>query len=447
MRLPRLVLCAFLVAGCNSGKPGAVGGGGPPVVDGSGPVGGLTDSGPSSRDLGAPRTQFPIDHVIIIVKENHTFDNYFGSFPGAEGTTTALTSTGTVLAARPPVQLTRDLCHSHDCALADWNQGNMNHWDLGDTRNATDQLAFSQYTEADIPNYWQYARSFTLADHFFSSMLGPSFPGHMFALAAQAGWALGNPSQLTPWGCDDAQGTTIDVLDHGTCAVKSVFPCFKVPTIPDELPANVSWKFYGSKLPPLVGEVWSMYDGIDQIRNGSVWQDHIVEETQFDSDVKNGTLPNVVWLEPQDLNSEHAPFNIGSGENWTVGHINTVMQSAYWPHVAILFTYDDFGGWYDHVAPPRQYGCDAQHPYGLGFRLPAIFISPYARPGFVMKSVAHQGSLVKFVEAIFGLPSLQSIDPAAQDGPDTSDLTEAFDWNQPPNPPLVLPLRNCLGQR
>jgi phospholipase C len=444
---PLLVVAFGFVLGCNSAGMQAVGGGG--AVPGD--DGGTQPPGDGGDSRGHAMPHFPVDHVVVIVKENHTFDNYFGSFPGAEGTSSALTSTGTVHVGRPPLLLTRDLCHSHDCALADYNGGNMDHWDLGDPKNASDQLAFAQYGEQDIPNYWLLARTYALADHFFASMLGPSFPGHMFALAAQTGWALGNPSQTTPWGCDDATGSTIDVLDPTTCQVKQVFPCFKFPTVPDLLPQGVSWKFYGTRLPPIVGETWSMFDAIDQIRNTPAWSAHIVDESQFDADAMNGTLPNVTWLVPQDQNSEHPPFNVCSGENWTIGHLNAVMQGPLWGRVAILLTYDDFGGWYDHVPPPKQYfpssACDKTRPYGLGFRLPAIFISPYAKPGYVMHEVAHQASIAKLIEALFALPSLSSMDPAAQDGPDTSDLLDAFDFGQPPRPPIPLKPRNCLGQR
>src|SRR5262249_50204139 len=237
----------------------------------------LATAGCGAPDEGTPRDNpdrgmpagetFPIDHVVVIVKENHTFDNYFGSFPGAEGTSVAHTSTGDVPVGRPPLILLRDLCHSHACALADWHGGRMDGWNEGDPKNANDRLAYAQYREADIPNYWQYARHYVLADHFFSSMLVPSFPGHSFFLAAQAGWALGNPSQLIPWGCDDLPGTTVDVLADGTCRVESVFPCFDYPTVPDLLPPGVTWKFYGSKEPPLVGEVWSRVDAVDPVRN------------------------------------------------------------------------------------------------------------------------------------------------------------------------------------
>src|SRR5262249_33432392 len=160
---------------------------------------------------------------------------------------------------------------------------------------------------------------------------------------------------------------------------------------------------------PLVGEVWSMFDSVDAIRNGSLWGERVVDQSTFDQDVAKGTLPNIAFLVPQDQTSEHPPLNVCTGENWTVSHINAIMKSRYWPTVAIVFTYDDYGGWYDHVPPPAQYGCDAQHPYGLGFRLPAIIISPWARPGYVMKSVAHQASIPKLIEAVFGLSSLNSL--------------------------------------
>ena len=199
----KLVACLFVsvLVGCSSnvagltdgggnGGNGSAGGNGTGGGDGGG---GGTGGGTTGATNPPPDGKFPIEHIIVVVKENHTFDNYFGSFPGAEGTQTAQTSTGPLAVGRPPVQLTRDLCHEHSCALADWNHGGMDHWDLGDTKNASDQLAFAQYIEADIPNYWQYARHYTLADHFFSGMLGPSFPGHMFILAAQTGWATGNP--------------------------------------------------------------------------------------------------------------------------------------------------------------------------------------------------------------------------------------------------------------
>jgi phospholipase C len=415
------------------------------------PVGGLSDAGsvadaqPEAGDA-AVSGPIPIHHVVVIVKENHTFDNYFGSFPGAEGTATCMTSTGAIPCPEAPDSTPRDLCHEHSCALAEWDNGKMDGWDTGDTSNTShDTLNYAQSHQKDIPNYWSYARTFTLGDHFFADVLGPSFPGHSFVLAAQAAWTTGNPNtQISHpfWGCDQDPSTLVDVLDHGTCNDIQVFPCFKIPSVPDILPAGVDWKFYGSDF-YIFPEVWSMFDAVDSIRNGPSWS-KVVTSDHFDSDVKGGTLPAVTWLVNQDLNDEHP--NVGAickGENWTVDRINLLMQSPYWKDTAILFTMDDFGGWYDHVAPPRQYGCDAAHPYGLGFRLPLIVISPYARPGFIFKEVSEQASIPRFIEKVFGAQqSLSDLDPAAQDG-QANDLMNAFDFNQTPLAPLVLGDRSC----
>jgi phospholipase C len=456
-----LFALAIALAGCSShidgintgtGGNGTTGGGGGGGSDGGGGSsdGGGGGSGPMNPPPGGT---FPIQHIIVVVKENHTFDNYFGSFPGAEGTQTAQTSKGPLPVGRPPVQLTRDLCHEHTCALTDWNHGGMDHWDLGDSNNTSgDQLNFTQYIEDDIPNYWQYARHFGLADHFFANVLGPSFPGHMFVLAAQTGWAIDNPASnsITPlitWGCDDPSGSTQNILAGGGCTVSAVPPCFDFPTVVDNLPPAVTWKFYGSTLPPLVGEVWSMFDGVKHIRESDAWKNNVVDASSFDADVDSGNLASIVFLVDQDLASEHPPFNICTGENWTVGHLNHVMASPLWASTAILMTWDDFGGWYDHVPPPVQYGCDDTQPYGLGFRLPLIVVSPYARPGAIYSRVAQHASIPKFIEKVFGLPSLAEQDPAAQDGPDTDDLTMAFDWTQTPLDPLPLTQRDCTGQR
>src|SRR4051812_14288638 len=188
---------------------------------------------------------FPIKHVVVIVKENHTFDNYFGSFPGAEGISECTLKKGTVACPRAP-DLSRDLCHTHDCALTEWNHGQMNGWeDVAGANKNGDHLAWAQYHEADIPAYWAYARAFTLGDHFFANVLGPSFPGHAFVLAAQAGWALGNPptDPTHPyWGCDQYSWDKLDTLAAGSCQVERVAPCFDIPSVPDVLPAGTSWK-------------------------------------------------------------------------------------------------------------------------------------------------------------------------------------------------------------
>jgi phospholipase C len=430
MRTMQRSLCLLALAACGS----------PTGHQPDAPPGSVSDAPPA---IDAPTGPIPIKHVVIVVKENHTFDNYFGSFPGADGISHITLSTGMITPPHAPDRTPRDLCHKHPCALQDLAG------DWANTPNASqngDNLAFAQYHESDIPNYWQYARHFTLADRFFANVLGPSFPGHLFTLAAQAGWADDNPNLHVTWpywGCDQSSGTLVSTEPAGKCNTQAVFPCFQIPSLPDVLPAGVDWKFYGSNF-YLLPEIWSMFDAIDSVRHGPGWQ-HVVNASQFDADVAAGTLPAVSWLVNQDLDDEHPLIgSVCSGENWTVDHINKIMNSPLWKDTAILFTMDDFGGWYDHVTPPRKYGCDdPAKPYGLGFRLPLIVISPYARKGFIFHEVSEQASIPRFVEKVFGATrSLSDIDAAAQDG-QANDLFGAFDFTQEPLPPLPLQTRSC----
>ena len=388
---------------------------------------------------------YPIKHVVVVVKENHTFDNYFGSFPGAEGTTTCKKHDGTTFPCpHAPDKTSHDLSHAHSAGLVDMNGGKMDGWDMpGSSQGSnTDDLAYAQYQESDIPAYWQYARQFVLGDHFFSEDIGPSFPGHLAVLAAQAGWATGNPSAIPFWGCDQPANTLITIQDQTTCQDKQVFPCFDIPSVPDVLPTGTRWKFYGSNF-YIGNEIWSMFNAVKSIRQGAGW-DNVVSYDQFEKDIDNKNLPEVSWLVNQDLNDEHP--NVGPicmGENWTVQKINKVVESEYWKDTVIIFTMDDFGGWYDHVAPPRQYGCDPTKPYGLGFRIPLLIISPYAKPGFIFKEVSEHASIPRFIEKIFhSTKTLHDLDPAAQDA-QANDLMNAFDWKQTPLPPLVLNQRSC----
>jgi len=406
----------------------------------------LPDAAPPV-DSAPPAKPIPIKHIVVVVKENHTFDNYFGSFPGAEGTTTCKKSDGSTFPCpHAPNFTSHDLSHAHSAGLVDYNNGKMDGWDLPGSSSGTntDNLAYAQYTEQDIPNYWQYAKHYTLADHFFSEMIGPSFPGHLAVLAGQAGWALGNPDAIPYWGCDQPPATRIEIQDQKTCTTKQIFPCFDIPTVPDILPAGVNWKFYGSNF-YVLNEIWSMFNGVKSIRNGPGWQ-NVVNVSQFETDIDNKTLPAVSWLVNQDLNGEHPGIpgeGICNGENWTVKKLNKLMASEYWKDTVVFFTMDDFGGWYDHVPPPRKYGCDPAAPYGLGFRLPLIIMSPYSKPGFIFKEVAEHASIPKFIGKVFGATkTLHDLDPAAQDA-QANDLMNAFDFNQAPLVPLILKERTC----
>ena len=453
------------------GKPGTK----PPPADAASPdsaSGRIVDAGaPDVLDAGAGKTDAadnPIKHVVFIIKENHTFDSFFGSYTKPDGTDAGVNGTpnnkcttahGVIDCPEAP-DSPKDMCHQHECALTDYDDGKMDGWDVTGASAGVGDQVYAQYHREDIPNYYSYADHFVLADNFYASMLGPSFPGHMFTVAAQAGWAVNNPPldvppdylQLHPyWGCDEDTTDTCPVQDQQTCQTSGVFPCFNIPALPDILPAGVDWKFYGSNYTYIglgPSEIWSMFNAVSTIRHGADWG-KVVSYDQFDTDVANGTLPAVSWLVNQDTSDEHPGGLLGielslcKGENWTVTKVNEVMQSAYWKDTVIFYTMDDFGGWYDHVKPPIQYGCDKTAPYGLGFRLPMIAISPYAKPGFVFHEQSEQASLITFAEKIFHTDkTLADIDPSARDK-GANDLLDAFDWTQTPNPPLVLDTRSC----
>ena len=271
------------MAGLTDGGGTGGNGGGDGTGGGDGGGGG-TGGGTTGATNPPPGGKFPIEHIIVVVKENHTFDNYFGTFPGAEGTTDGADLDGAGHRRPPAGADSRAIsATSTACALADWNHGGMDHWDLGDTKNASDQLAFAQYLEDDIPNYWQYARHFTLADHFFSAMLGPVVPrAHVRARGADR---LGDgKSELEQHHAARHLGLRRSAgLDargaRSTAAAprKQVSPCYEFPTVVDGLPPAVTWKFYGSTLPPVIGEVWSMFDGVEHIRMSDAWKNNVVD--------------------------------------------------------------------------------------------------------------------------------------------------------------------------
>jgi phospholipase C len=485
------------------------------------PVRPAPDGAVTGPDAAPPPVPIKIKHVVVIVKENHTFDNFFGTFPGANGSPTdsngvpqcpsgAVNPNGSYQlqpCVEAPDIVGHDLCHLHSCALADWANGSLDGWSTdGGSDNAGigdgDGTVYKQYFQKDIPNYWALAKDYVLADNFYANMLGPSFPGHMFTVAAQAGWAIANPPldltadpllleagmNLSPyWGCDEFDGgstlgityppDTVDILADGGATVTPVFPCFNIKAIPDILPAGVTWGFFGTDWSemgdqtvigsvnyPIVHEPWSMLDAVHHIRLGPEWASNtFITGAPWDTNnpvqaaINSGSLPDVTWIVDQDEYSEHPDLNINQfaswldfplggvcdGENWTAGYVSMLMNSPYWSDTAILITWDDFGGWYDHVLPPRQYGGAPGAPYGLGFRVPLLIVSPYAKPGYILHEQAEQASIARFIEKVFGAThTLSDFDPAAQDG-NANDLLDAFDFSQLPLSPLPLQMRDC----
>jgi phospholipase C len=414
----RLALVAALSALVTAGCSGGGGGGSSSSSSSSGASG--TGSGGSGAN--------PIRHVFVIFKENHTFDNYFGGFPGANGSMTATDSTGkTVPLAVPSFDLFVPGTNGWDAAHADWNGGAMDHFDLEEHPVASwmPNGGFVSWSGTPtIAAYTELATRGTLCDAFFTSVMTDSLPNHMFSLAATAGGAIGDPSITTG---------IVEVMDAAgnRSTHPPTFTAAEIPTtLPNELEAaGLTWTYYEEE--SITNVVEDQGDGVKVIE---VFRDLPSQATQYvdsipDYDVNlagllaSGPVGNVTWIRPCALNSEHPLIgSVSAGADWTRKVVNQIAASAYWKDCAIFITWDDFGGFYDHVAPPQV---DA---YGLGFRVPCIVVSPYARRGFVDHTQYEFSSILKFCETTFGLPAMTARDAAA------SDMTAAFDFSQAPRP-------------
>lgn len=373
-----------------------------------------------------------IKHIVIVVKENRSFDTYFGKFPGADGATQGETSTGqTVSLGHTPDKTPYDIGHGWKDAHTAMNGGKMNQFDLVWKGNVQGyMLGYTQMGQSDIPNYWAYAQHFVLADHMFSSLAGPSFPNHLFTVGAQSAGVIGNPNTSRGWGCDSPDTARVEVMDSSG-VVTSQYPCFEFQTLGDILDsAGISWRYYSPR-PGASGYVWNAMNAVRHIRRGPLWQTNVVPDTQFVQDARAGQLPAVSWIVTGGGHSEHPPSSTCAGENWTVKQVNAVMEGPDWSSTVIFVTWDDFGGFYDHVAPPTL------DQFGLGPRVPLLIISPWAKRGVVIHKQYEFSSLLRFVEYVFNLPSLTTRDAEA------SNMLSSFNFTQEPQPPLILNQRTC----
>jgi phospholipase C len=373
-----------------------------------------------------------LKHIVFIVKENRTFDNYFGTFPGVDGASSGTISTGDVIPlGRAPDRTPRDISHSFQSAKLAIDNGLMDQFDLIPGANVNgDYLALTQYTEDDLPNYFTYARTFVLADEFFSSLTGPSFPNHLYTVGAQSGGAINNPTSGGVWGCDSPPAATVQVMDDDG-NISRAYPCFDFRTLADALEEKgLTWKYYAPGQGQS-GYIWSALDAINHIRMTDLWAQHVVPTADFVQDALNGTLPAVSWVVVGSGQSEHPPASVCVGENWTVQQINAVMQGPAWKHTAIFLTWDDFGGFYDHVPPPPV------DNFGFGPRVPLLILSPWVRSGYIDHNVLEFSSVLKLIEERF------DIDPLAARDAQSNDLIDAFDFRQTPLDPLVLDTRTC----
>ncbi|MCL2449787.1 MAG: hypothetical protein FWD17_12640, partial [Polyangiaceae bacterium] len=243
------------------------------------------------------------------------------------------------------------------------------------------------------------------------------------------------------WGCDNNPNVRVRILDQEG-EFEEIYPCMDFRTLGDELDeAGVTWKMYapvygtnedsysqtgGATFQGSGGYIWTAYDAIRHMRDSPAWAEHIVPEAQFSIDAQNGTLPSVSWVSLHSRVSEHPANSVCTGENWTVENLQALAKGPQWATSAVFLTWDDFGGFYDHVAP-RQID-----KYGLGFRVPLLVISPFAKHGKIDHTRAEFSSVLRFIEEDFDLPPLTERDRYAV------DMLQDFDWHQRPLelPPL-----------
>lgn len=374
-----------------------------------------------------------IKHVVFIMLENHSFDNLFGRFPNADGATTArVVGHGVLPLLHAPPYYWHDVNHDRFDALRVIDKGKMDGFAQPSGANLFgDRMALQQYDRADIPTFWAYAQHFTLGDHMFSSVATATFANHLYSVAAQSGGVVTNPQNWhNGWGCDS--GKSVFTLKQ-TAAGKLTGggACFDFQTLADRMQsAHVSWAYYAAQHPDL-GYIFSTLDAIRSIRQTSLWTARVKNEATFESDARAGRLPAFSWVTPTFGASSHPPFSICGSENWFVRKMNALMQGPDWASTAVFLVWDDYGGFYDHVAPPTV---DA---FGLGPRVPLLAISPYARRGYISHTTYSFESVLTTFEELAGLRPLTARDRTAH------DLLDTLDFGRPPAPPLILRPRAC----
>jgi phospholipase C len=395
----------------------------------------IEPSAPASIDASAFPTRWPIKHVVFLIKENRTFDHMFGRFPGANGVTVGIDhGAPRELVRGTDRRVPGDIPHCYECALVAWNGGAMDGFDQGEQGD----WAYTQLRKEQLPNYWHWASEFVLFDRFFASAHGPSFPNHLFTIAATSGGTHDNPRRhdffSNTFGCDAPTEQKVEVYDsEGT--IKRVRPCFDFLTEGDVLTrAGIPWAYYAATETQR-GYIWSAYSAIRRYREDpDRWARFIRPVDRLIDDIEHDRLPPITWITPRFELSEHPEFNFCLGENWSTEVIDAIMASPMWKDTAIFLTWDDYGGFYDHLPPPQV------DDFGFGIRVPMLVLSPYAKPGVVSHELGEFSSVLRFIEDNWGLRKLTRRDREA------TPMLSAFDFSQEPRPPEPRPRRtDCVG--
>lgn len=396
---------------------------------------------------GNPSTQ-RIQHVVVIVQENRSVDNLFHDTVlmsrGADIASTGLSTAGRLPLVPVDLAVGYDLNHTHEAWEKTYDGGKM------DGANTIYVQCYSPPTNCHPPNpeyayvnpsqiqpYFQLAEQYTFADRMFQTNEGPSFPAHQFILAGTSAptatsdlFAAENPddAMTANAGCIAAPGVTVALIDPAGNESSASYPCYEHPTLADLLDSkSVTWRYYA----PSAGSIWTAPDAIKHMCQpqslngqlmctGDTWQKVIIPQTRVLTDIANGQLAQVSWVIPSGQASDHAGINDGSGPSWVASVVNAIGNSQYWSNTAIFISWDDWGGWYDHVVPKII------NSYEYGFRVPLIVVSPYAKKAYISHVTHDFGSILKFIEENYGLPSLGYADARAD------DLSDCFNFSQTP---------------
>ncbi|GAC1406961.1 MAG: alkaline phosphatase family protein [Candidatus Velthaea sp.] len=384
-------------------------------------------------------TRTPIKHVVIIVMENRSFDNMFRGFPGADTVLAGRGHTGAVIPLAPaPYEGNCDPDHSHEAWVKDYNGGRMNGFDTTPATcvgpsigSSAAHYPYGYLPYAEVKPYWDLASQFGVADRMFASQSGPSYPGHMYIVAGTSGNQTDDPSDPLVWGCDAKRGTTVPYLGPNGQIAGTQFPClYQQATMGNLLDQHhIPWAYYSNNLSyTATGQEYDIstqpYDAFARIRFGPDWQNDIISKQgvarEF-ADIENGTLPPVAWFNPPVIASDHPQVTTNFGPDYVASVANALATSpaGYWRDTALFVTWDDPGGWYDHVAPPQL------DRNGLGFRVPLIVASRFAKRHYVSHVRHEYASLLKFIEFNWNLPGLGTTDARADALLDLFDFSAA----------------------
>jgi phospholipase C len=394
-------------------------------------AGGVSAGVPAvAPDALAKRT--PIVHVVYIIQENRSFNDLFMGFPGAKTATYGYNERHRKITLHSQGLATAwDLGHTSQafftdcdgagslpgtkCRMDGWNHEQA---ELGHPKD----FAYAYVPQDEIKPYWQIAKQYVLADRMFTSELDGSFVAHQYAVAAYASRSVDNA--LTDWGCEGGTRDTIATLTRLRSLGPRIRVCFNNETLGSEADnAGVTWRYYTGDLKGS-GAFWSAYQADRRIFRGPDWKaDVVTPPAQFLADVADGKLASITWVTPTFATSDH-PGLLGQssqGPAWVASVVDAIGESKFWKSTAIFVQWDDWGGWFDPVQPVYE---DYD---GLGFRVPLLMISPYAKRGYVTHVQYETASVLRYIEDNFGLPQLAPSDQRAND-----PAADAFDYNQQP---------------